>query len=74
MTYRAYAEIDLAAIAHNVATIKKSTDAQVLAVVKADAYGHGIVSVAQTAISAGASWVGTALLEEAITLRIIEVM
>jgi len=69
MTYRAYAEIDLAAIAHNVATIKKSTDAQVLAVVKADAYGHGIVSVAQTAISAGASWVGTALLEEAITLR-----
>ncbi len=69
MSHRAYVEVDLAAIAHNVSTIKASTDAKILAVVKADAYGHGIVPVAQTALSSGATWLGVALLEEAITLR-----
>ncbi len=69
MTYRAYVEIDLKVIAANVATIAKSTNAQILAVVKADAYGHGLVQVAQTATSAGATWLGVALLEEAIELR-----
>ena len=69
MSYRAYAEIDLAAISHNVRTIKGQTNAEVLAVVKADAYGHGLVPVAQAAISAGATWAGVALLEEALLLR-----
>ena len=69
MSYRAYAEIDLSAIAHNVKTIVSTTDADVLAVVKADAYGHGIVPVAQTALSSGATWLGVALLEEAFTIR-----
>jgi alanine racemase len=69
VTYRAYAEIDLSAITSNVASIKASTSAEVLAVVKADAYGHGLVPVAQTALAAGASWLGVALLEEAIALR-----
>ena len=40
-----------------------------MAVVKADAYGHGLVPVAKSAISAGASWLGVALVEEAHTLR-----
>ena len=69
MSYRAYAEIDLGAIAHNVSTVAASTDAKILAVVKADAYGHGIVPVAQTALSAGATWLGVALLEEAFAIR-----
>ncbi len=66
---RAFVEIDLAAIAHNIKSVKKNTDAQILAVVKADAYGHGIWPVANTAIEAGATWLGVALLEEAIVLR-----
>jgi alanine racemase len=66
---RAFAEIDLSAIAANVATIKSRTPAPVLAVVKADAYGHGLIPVAITAVDAGASWLGTALLEEALKLR-----
>lgn len=69
MSYRAYAEVDLGAIAHNVSTIASKTDADILAVVKADAYGHGIVPVAQTALSSGATWLGVALLEEALTVR-----
>jgi alanine racemase len=40
-----------------------------LAVVKADAYGHGLIPVAKAALEGGASWLGVALLEEAITLR-----
>lgn len=66
---RARAEINLAAIADNLKFIKGKTQSQVLAVVKADAYGHGLLAVAKAAESAGADWLGTALLEEAIALR-----
>lgn len=66
---RAEAIIDTAAIAANVAVLKQATSAELLAVVKADAYGHGLVPVAQAAIKAGASWLGVALLEEALALR-----
>jgi alanine racemase len=66
---RASAEINLSAIADNLKLIKNKTNAQVLAVVKADAYGHGLLPVARAAQDAGADWLGTALLEEAITLR-----
>lgn len=66
---RAVAEIDLSAIAQNLKFIKDKTNAQVLAVVKADAYGHGLVPVAKAAVAAGADWLGTALLEEGIALR-----
>ncbi|MEY3254402.1 MAG: hypothetical protein RJA01_408, partial [Actinomycetota bacterium] len=45
------------------------SSAPALAVVKANAYGHGLVAVARTAVKAGASWLGVALLEEALTLR-----
>ena len=66
---RARAEINLAAIAENLKFIKSKTSAQVLAVVKADAYGHGLIDVAKAAEKAGANWLGTALLEEGIALR-----
>jgi alanine racemase len=57
------------AIAENLKLIKSKTNAQVLAVVKADAYGHGLIQVGKAAADAGADWLGTALLEEGIALR-----
>ena len=66
---RASAEISLFAIADNLKLIKSKTNAQVLAVVKADAYGHGLIQVGKAAESVGADWFGTALLEEGIALR-----
>ena len=66
---RAVAEINLNAIESNLKFIKGKTNAQVLAVVKADAYGHGLIPISKSVIEAGADWLGTALLEEAVTLR-----
>ncbi|WP_246516513.1 alanine racemase [Salicibibacter cibarius] len=64
-------EIDVKAIASNVKAVKTlhHPDVHIMAVVKADGYGHGAVTVARTAIEAGAEWVGVALLEEAVELR-----
>ncbi len=68
---RAWVEIDRGAIAHNVRQIRRllkpSTD--LMAVVKADAYGHGAVTVAQAAVEAGATWLGVATVTEGIELR-----
>lgn len=68
-TNRAQVEVDLSAIAANVAFLQKHAGVPVMAVVKADAYGHGLVPVARTAVEAGAQWLGVALLEEALELR-----
>ncbi|CAB4730525.1 unannotated protein [freshwater metagenome] len=66
---RAVVEVNLKAIANNIKLIRNQTSAQVLAVVKADAYGHGLIPVAKCAIDSGAKWLGVALLEEAVKLR-----
>ena len=66
---RASAEVNLSAIADNLKFIKGKTDAQVLAVVKADAYGHGLIQIGKASADSGADWLGTALLEEGIALR-----
>lgn len=68
---RAWVEVDLNALSHNVREIKRliSPATDLMAVVKADAYGHGAVSVAQTALQAGASWLGVATIPEGIELR-----
>jgi alanine racemase len=66
---RAEARIDLGRIAENVEHLKKLSGVPVMAVVKADAYGHGLVPVARAALDAGAASLGVALLEEALTLR-----
>lgn len=71
-TLRAEARIDLDAIRANtrrVGQIVAESGAQVMAVVKADAYGHGAVPCARAAKQAGAAWLGTALPEEALQLR-----
>ncbi len=69
MGNRAQAEVDLSAIAANLARLQKHAGVPVMAVVKADAYGHGLIPVARMAVSAGAQWLGVALLEEAVALR-----
>ena len=68
---RAWVEIDLAAIAHNVTQIKRLLQNQtdLMAVVKADAYGHGAIAIAQAALQAGATWLGVATIPEGIELR-----
>ena len=66
---RTEAAVDLAAIRHNVATLKAATPAEVMAVVKADGYGHGLLPAARAARAGGATWFGTATLDEALALR-----
>jgi alanine racemase len=64
-------EVDLSAIAANVAEACRLAGhgTEVMAIVKADAYGHGAVPVARAALRAGASWLGVATPEEAVPLR-----
>ncbi|MGQ0570833.1 MAG: alanine racemase [Armatimonadota bacterium] len=68
---RTWATIDLDAIAGNVLTVRSliPRSTALMAVVKADAYGHGAAIVAETAVAAGASWLGVATAEEALELR-----
>ena len=66
-----WAEIDLVAYRHNIAELRRITspEARLMAVVKADGYGHGAVSVARVALEAGADNLGVARLHEAVELR-----
>jgi alanine racemase len=69
MENRAEVLIDLGAIRENIRYLMAKSGKPALAVVKADGYGHGLLPVAKSALSAGASWLGVALLEEARALR-----
>jgi alanine racemase len=67
---RAEVEVDLCAIRDNVASLRQRVDNRpVMAVVKADGYGHGLVPAARAARSGGADWLGVAVLDEALALR-----
>ena len=69
-TAAAEAVVDLDAIAHNVRLLREHAgSAQVMAVVKADGYGHGAVAVGRTALAAGADELGVATIDEALALR-----
>ncbi len=69
-SYPAKVVVDLGAIRDNVAALReRAGSAQVMTVVKADAYGHGLVPVAAAAREAGADWLGVAQLSEALALR-----
>ena len=63
------ADVDLDAIASNVEAIHTRSKAEVIAVVKADAYGHGAEAVAETCFEAGAVMVAVATIEEGLALR-----
>jgi alanine racemase len=66
-----WVEVDLEAVAFNVRQIKEiiGPEVQILAVLKADAYGHGAITVARTALNNGASFCGVASVNEAIRMR-----
>jgi len=68
---RAWAEIDLNAIAHNVREIRKLTGNRVemMGVVKADAYGHGVLEVVRTLLDNGVTQLAVSMLDEAIQIR-----
>jgi alanine racemase len=71
MDQRTWAEVDLDAIEHNIKEIRKITnpDAQIMAVVKADAYGHGFLDVTRTLLDNGADRLAVATLREGEQLR-----
>ncbi len=71
MTHRARAEVvvDLDAIAANTAALRERVGRPLMAVVKADGYGHGMVPAARAALAGGADALGVAVLEEALALR-----
>lgn len=67
---RSWAEIDLAAIEHNLAAIRSylAPQTRVMAVIKANAYGHGVIEVARLCVKQGADFLGVAAFEEAMPL------
>src|ERR1700742_111852 len=73
----AWVDVDLSALEHNLAAIRgrlaadgdRGNRVKVMAVVKADAYGHGAVGVSRTLEGAGVDWLGVALLEEGAEIR-----
>src|SRR2546428_2709001 len=72
---RAWAEVDLVAIARNIQAVRRllSRSCRLMAVVKADAYGHGVVPVCRAALAADAAWLGVATLGEGVALRLGEI-
>jgi len=67
---RAWLEIDLTALETNVALLKQhSNNSELMAVVKANAYGHGLVECAKAAVRGGADWLAVAVPREALILR-----
>ena len=68
---RTWAEISLDALRHNFRVIRTRVgpDVAIMAVVKADAYGHGAADVARTLAAEGAAWAGVATVEEGVALR-----
>lgn len=63
------ATVDLSAVAANTRLFARRTHAAVMAVVKADGFGHGAADVAHTALGNGATWLGVTSLAEAVSLR-----
>lgn len=67
--YATWIEVDLGAIENNIGYFVNQTSAKVMAIVKANGYGHGAVQTADAALRAGATWCGVARVSEAFELR-----
>ena len=61
--------VDLGAIRDNVVRLRAGTKAQIMAIVKADGYGHGMIPSARAALAGGATWIGACTVPEALDLR-----
>jgi alanine racemase len=61
--------VDLGAIRDNVIRLRAGTKAQIMAIVKADGYGHGMLPSARAALAGGATWLGACTIREALDLR-----
>lgn len=68
---RVWLEIDLDAVTHNIKTIRRiaGKNSEIMAVVKANAYGHDAIEISQVVLESGATWLGVGALEEGIILR-----
>ena len=64
-----WAEVDLQALGRNYDRIRSLTDSEIMPIIKADAYGHGAIQVAQALYKKGVQRFGVALLEEALELK-----
>ncbi len=69
MNHRTWVEIDLSTISNNIKTLKNYSNKSVIAVVKSNAYSHGIIPISKCAIKQGVSMLATATLEEALLIR-----
>ncbi|MEH1123372.1 alanine racemase [Micromonospora sp. CPCC 206061] len=67
--WQAEVRVDLDAVRENVTRLRAGTSAELMAVVKGDGYGHGMLPVARAALDAGATYLGVCTLDEALTLR-----
>ena len=67
--YSTWVEVDLGAIEKNLRYFQSFSRAALMAIVKGNAYGHGMIAVAQAALRAGARWLGIARMNEALELR-----
>jgi alanine racemase len=67
--YTSWLEINLGAIKNNIRQLREIASVPVMAVVKANGYGHGLAEVAAAAADAGAAWCGAARIDEALALR-----
>jgi alanine racemase len=67
--WQAEIRVDLEAIRDNIIRLREGTQAEVMAVVKGDGYGHGMVESARAAVAGGATWLGVCTLPEALELR-----
>jgi alanine racemase len=68
-SYSTWITVDLNAIENNISFLATQTGVPIMAVVKANAYGHGIIPVSRAALRGGAEWLGVARVEEALELR-----
>lgn len=68
---RVWAEVNLQILKENYFKLKTYTQSEIMPIVKADAYGHGVIPVVKTLIACGAKWFGVALLEEALEIKAV---
>jgi len=66
---KSWVEVNLGQLKSNVRSLREAIPAQMIFVIKADAYGHGMVSIARAAAEEGVNWFAVAYLEEALQLR-----